>query len=401
VGDAITVGQRVRKLRTERGLSLARLAALSGLDKGYLSKVENGLRSLDQRRSMHAVADALRVPIGTLTGQPYDPATRHEETVRTAMVDISDALQGVDLDEPAGAPVRDLADLERATARVQQQSRDGEFELLAPAVPDLVTDLHAHAAGGDRATRQRALWSLVLLLNETWWVAKCAGQYDLSWLVADRSAAVARAHGAPEVVGLGEFIRVQSLARAGERARVRAGRLAVRAADDLGPSVRDTGPEAEVYGALVMSAAWCDVLGGRRDDAEVKLADAAGLAERTGNGTFGQLWFGPNEMGILRAAVAVEVGEGGAVEEAARGAVPETMPSRGRQADLFIQIGRGLAQEPRHAGRAVAMLRRAERLAPMRTRMDPLVRQTVGRLIYDAGGPDLRSMAQRMGLVPG
>ena len=399
--DGLTVGQRVRRLRTRQGMSLATLANLSGLSKGYLSRVENGERILDQRRSLHAVADALRVPVSRLTGQPYDPTTRSDETVRAALTDISDAITGTVLGERDEKPTRNIDTLEHLTSQLQQLSSDGAFSALAPTVPQLLDDLHGHAAGPDGGIRQRALFSLVLALNETHWVSKCAGQFDLAWLVAERAAQAAAEHGDPAVVGLGDFIRTQSLTRSGERVRNRAGKIACRAADKLQRHAGKVGPAAEVYGALHMAAAWAATLTGRDTDSETHLAEAAETADRTGNGVAFRLWFGPNEMGILRAAIAVEHGDGGAVEDATRSVVPATMPSRGRQADFFIQMGRGLAQEPARRARAVEMLRRAERLAPMRTRMDPFVRQTVDRLLHEAGGTELRQMGKRMGILSG
>lgn len=56
------VGQRIRRLRTEAGVSLADLAATSGLGKGTLSELERGQRNptLD---TLFSVATALEVPL--------------------------------------------------------------------------------------------------------------------------------------------------------------------------------------------------------------------------------------------------------------------------------------------------------------------------------------------------
>ncbi len=55
-------GERVRKLRKERGYSQERFAMLSGLDRSYFGGVERGERnvSLD---NIAAIARALGVPI--------------------------------------------------------------------------------------------------------------------------------------------------------------------------------------------------------------------------------------------------------------------------------------------------------------------------------------------------
>jgi hypothetical protein len=286
--------------------------------------------------------------------------------------------------------------LEAATERLQRESSAGTWASLAPTIPDLLADLHHHVAG---AGRHRAAPLLILALTETHWIAKCFGDLDLAWLIADRARQAAQAHDDPALFGLAEFTMAQSLVRAGARARRRAALVAGRAAEGLQSQVGQLGPAAEVYGALHMAAAWADTLTGRLDVADDHLAVAGDLAARTGDRTAYRLWFGPGELAILRAAIAVERGEGGRVDEVVRGVEPHAMPSRVRQADYYIQVGRGLAQESTHRSRAVLMLQRADRLAPMRTRMDPFVRATVDRLLYEAGGHDLRQMARRMGLI--
>jgi hypothetical protein len=84
----------------------------------------------------------------------------------------------------------------------------------------------------------------------------------------------------------------------------------------------------------------------------------------------------------------------------ARAVNPTALRSRERRVTLYMEMGRGLAQEPATRARAVGMLRRAERLAPLRTRMDPFVRQAVEGLHHTIGGDDIRAMARRMGIAP-
>ena len=45
-----TFGEYIRKLRTDKGLTLTELAALLKLDSANLSKIENGKREFDERR---------------------------------------------------------------------------------------------------------------------------------------------------------------------------------------------------------------------------------------------------------------------------------------------------------------------------------------------------------------
>lgn len=64
-GVDATVGQRIRLLRKERGLSLTTVAATTGLSIGYLSQIERGLSSTSLR-ALTSLADALRVSTADL-----------------------------------------------------------------------------------------------------------------------------------------------------------------------------------------------------------------------------------------------------------------------------------------------------------------------------------------------
>ncbi len=57
------LAKRVRELRSERGMTLQDVARLTGLSKGLLSKVENGVVS-PPIATLAKLAEALEVPIG-------------------------------------------------------------------------------------------------------------------------------------------------------------------------------------------------------------------------------------------------------------------------------------------------------------------------------------------------
>lgn len=64
-GVDAAVGQRIRLLRKERGLSLTTVAASTNLSIGYLSQIERGISSTSLR-ALTSLADALRVSIADL-----------------------------------------------------------------------------------------------------------------------------------------------------------------------------------------------------------------------------------------------------------------------------------------------------------------------------------------------
>jgi hypothetical protein len=102
-------------------------------------------------------------------------------------------------------------------------------------------------------------------------------------------------------------------------------------------------------------------------------------------------------------ALALELGEPGRVPELAREVEVAAIPSPGRQATFYGDVGRGLATIRGREAQAVEALHRAEALAPQRMHTNPFVREIVVDLLRrarrDAGGRELRGMAYRMGVA--
>jgi transcriptional regulator with XRE-family HTH domain len=63
---ALRFGQRVRELRTTKGLSQEAFAAKCGLDRTYISGIERGRRNVSLR-NIEVIAKALGISISELT----------------------------------------------------------------------------------------------------------------------------------------------------------------------------------------------------------------------------------------------------------------------------------------------------------------------------------------------
>ena len=99
------VGQQVRRRRRDRGLTLASVAELTGLNIGYLSQVENDKAS-PSLETLAALADALDVPIAWfLLDQSVAPrVVRAGERPKRALPRGSGSMSQVD-----GGLARDVA----------------------------------------------------------------------------------------------------------------------------------------------------------------------------------------------------------------------------------------------------------------------------------------------------
>jgi len=80
------VGERIRRYREQKGLTLTQLADKSGVSKGYLSSLEND--PVDKRpsaKTLYALASALGVAMSDLLGQRLviDPATEVPTSLRS------------------------------------------------------------------------------------------------------------------------------------------------------------------------------------------------------------------------------------------------------------------------------------------------------------------------------
>jgi transcriptional regulator with XRE-family HTH domain len=81
MNEKSAVGQRIRELRTERGLSLRALAELSTLSTNAISLIERGDNS-PTVSSLHSLANALNVPIMAFFEQQGDAQIIHQKRNR-------------------------------------------------------------------------------------------------------------------------------------------------------------------------------------------------------------------------------------------------------------------------------------------------------------------------------
>jgi transcriptional regulator with XRE-family HTH domain len=384
------IGVRVRRWRLKRNLSQRVLADLAGLTQGYIAQIEAGTAPLDKRSTQLALAKALQVSLADLTGQPYDPTTlehataaRHLPPLRAALAELAFGSAGAPDDGPTdlAAAVRDVTELHNAC----------RYDDLVADLPGLLLTL-----GGkqhDPISVRRLVW----VTYATTFAAKYLGHADLAMLAAQqcREAAALLAD-EPEWLGMAEFAIVHTLPA---ESRALPLQRAVRAIDLL-EMAADHARAGQVHGMLHLSAAMLAAIGGDASTSRTHLREARESADRLGEGNFGQLWFGPTNVEIWRLGVLAELGDGGAVVNMPTLDI-SAIGSSNRQATMYADLGRCLAQTRKHDGEAMAALLRAETIAPQRVRLSPLVRETVGSMLRrarrSAGGRDLQALAARLG----
>jgi repressor LexA len=111
---AETIGERIRRRRTELDMTQEQLAASAGVNQGYVSQIERGLAS-PRRRTLDALAIALNLPQGVLLGGGAEHDT--PQPLETRELPLLGSI-------PAGPPAQSQEQLEMFPVLRHQWSAD-------------------------------------------------------------------------------------------------------------------------------------------------------------------------------------------------------------------------------------------------------------------------------------
>lgn len=387
--DPDHIGLRVRRWRLKRDLSQRVLADLAGLTQGYIAQIESGIAPLDKRSTQLALARALQVSLADLTGQPYDPsslehvaAARHVPELRAALAELSFGFTNTPELPPGQSAV--------PMAKITELHNACRYDELIALLPNVL--LHLGSDRNDATNLRQLVWATYAAT----FAAKYLGYADLAMLAAQQCRAAAAAlQDEPEWLGLSEFAIVHTLPAENRALPLK---RALHAIDLLGSSAGHQ-RAGQVHGMLHLSASMLSAISGDSGRSRDHLREVSSLAERLGEGNFGELWFGPTNVGIWQLGILAELNEG---EAALTLPTPDVsvIGSSNRRATMYADLGRCLAQTRKHDPQARAALLRAEEIAPQRVRLSPVVRETVGSMLRrarrSAGGAELQALAARL-----
>lgn len=397
--DDPTIGERIRTRRQLARLSVRQAAAMAGMSHTTWGRIENGVISADNRFTLARIAQVLGCPTNELTGVLVGPADRDEAAASTATYEAIRALIDADLDYPAQVAVQPVAALADAVALIRDLRSRCDFLGCARLIAQVARPLHAAAIDGPAAERAEALRALVLVAEAGAVVAKYTGQQPAGALVAERARQAAEHLADPVMTALAGWTVAHAALACGLYPRGYA--VAVRAADQLTKAPAAPG-QLEVLGQLHLTAAYSLYGQGRLDDAVALVAEAERIAERTGDTTTLNLFFGPANTRIWRLSMLTDGGDPGEAVAIAAKTNPLMVESVNRQTSFYLDTGRALVHLRRDR-EAVRMLMTAERLAPQRMRQDPLAAETARALLErsrrDAAGAELRGLCERMGIA--
>ncbi|MGH4019561.1 MAG: helix-turn-helix domain-containing protein [Pseudonocardiaceae bacterium] len=391
--DAVTIGQRLRRIRKARGKTLKVVADLAGTSVGHLSEIENGKTPLDSLRLITALANALEIAPSELTRLPI-PAPANGET-DAAVQAVRLALTAVSYDMPGGQvlPVDVLR--ARVTAMVDALCRCEREGEVGAALPGLIRDLHTSIAAGREVPELFGLAAWLHTQATVPWLSVASAPLDLRSQAVMLARQAAGEHDTPAPMGL--------VAAAGARVMLAGGAFDLAQVGLDAVTVPTNTPETmQLAGFLALRGSVVAAADGRPGDVDAPLEYASELAARTGEGNAYGLGFGPINVDLYRMAGLLEVGDYERVVAVAEGMDPEAHANRSRQAAYWADYGRAAARVRGRRDDAVRALRKAELISPHRVQRAPIIREVLAELLGrswpDAVGRELRGMAHRAGL---
>ncbi|MBX6721795.1 MAG: helix-turn-helix transcriptional regulator [Dactylosporangium sp.] len=376
--DEWAIGKRIAANRARRGLTQEELAGLVGISVSMMKKIESGDRLVTRFSQLVLFAQVLRIKdLRELTGVPLplapDGRRGHPaaEAVRSALMD-----RGRATDMPP-----DLEDLSRrieSAWQTWQEPSAFRYHAVGQQLPALLREAQGAVRVHDGKDRRRALREAGKLyqLVRTW--TKRVGEYELSFVAADRAVSAALDADDPDLAGAAAWNLGMILSTQGKTGQARA--VVQRAIEDMEPYLdRPSQARLAVFGGLHLLGA---TEAARDDDAAAarRLLDAAeAIAGRTGETNHYRMVFGPTNVALHRVSTAVELGRVGEALDLVERVPADRAPAVERRLTFHLDAARCYVRK-RIDVAAVHMIQRIHRESPEELRYNSLVRETLRQL---------------------
>jgi transcriptional regulator with XRE-family HTH domain len=386
-----SIGERIQTRRELRGWSIRHAASRAGIAHTTWSRIERGELRTD-RYMVADIAAALECSITDITGQPYAPADRQLEAAHIAAERLWQTMMALPLDEPPSAGTEPTGDLWRESELIRDLYARTDYAGALGRLVGLLPVLHTAAHGPDSAT---ALTAAVQVYGVGMGALLSLGHPAYAWLAAQRCIEAAQRLGDPAALAVAAINRGRVSANTG--AYGPAFSIVDRAADELEQHT-DSPATVDVLGFTHLARAHHAT--GMRDESAAAghLAEAARLAQRTGETDAWDLQWGARNVGLWTVAYQIDTGRPGEAVETATGLDVATLPPI-RQVNLYTDLARALADVKRN-DEAVRMLTTAERVAPQHARSSAAARETARVLLRNARrASSIQGLAERLGVA--
>lgn len=394
------IGGRIAALRGRRGLTQEELAGLAGISVSLLRKIEQGVRPVSRFSRLLDLAQALKVrDLSELTGVPL-PLAPNGHRAHPAVPAIRAALTTYARSDVEPVSVDDLAT--RTGLAWTRWQQPGAFRVaqIGQDLPALIRDVRTALTAYDGPERRRALGASVTLyqLVRAW--CKQTGEYDLSWVAAERAIGAALDASDVDLIAWSTWSMVATLGAKGliEEARDVVG----QGIAELRPWMSDP-PEQRIslWGALHLHTAWQAAVADDEQAVDRALDEAIRASERTGERNDFWTVFGPTNVAVHRASTWVELGRPARALRIGEMVDIEAAPSVERRWSHYLALARAYTQR-REDVAAVAMLRRVEAESAEELQLSSMVRELLRELLSretPAVSRELRPLARLTGVI--
>lgn len=403
-------GHRLARARHRHRWSQERLARESGFSVSAIRAFEQGRRSLDNMRQLLLFARVLDVPLPDLTGQPYLPATPEQDAGHAAVAGIRRELLlagraakvGNADTRPASIPT-----LRDRTREIHARHRSAALSRMGEELPDLMRDLRTALEVVPHDHRPVVYGLLARTYEAAMDMLKQSGYLPDSTMAIERARWAAQQADAPLTLQIvdwhyaGEFIRAGELDTASDiiEENLRA----------LRPLSRDSSEAFALAGAYELKAALVAARAGDATAMWERWQRAETTAQAFGPDREDPLAFGPTNVAIWSVALPVEMLDAGAAVKRAQSVNPalsELIPaasigkgcySAERLCRHWIDVGRAYHYRADRDAALTAILK-AERIAPLKTRINPAAREVVSHMLRTRRKTELVELGLRMGV---
>ncbi|MGW0432935.1 helix-turn-helix domain-containing protein [Micromonospora sp. NPDC003197] len=382
------MGERIRARRELRGWSVRYAASRAGISHTSWSRIERGTQRTD-RYMVNDLAAALECSVTELTGQPYAPADRQLEAARIDAERVWRMLMAHPLTEATSGPPTPVEALVQESMLVRDLYARCDYAGALHRLVGLIPVLH-------RNKREcAALEQMVPVYGAAMGCLINVGYAAQAWLAVDRCVEAAQELDSAVALAVAATNRARVMAYSGAYGPARS--LCERAELDLQAHLSEPAALDLLGFHHLTRAHHC---AGLHDvvTAEAHLAEAARIAERTGETDNYDMTWGPRNVALWQMAFLLDSGRPGeAMATADRIRLAGLPPVR--QVYCYMDMARGLTALGKDRD-AVRMLLAAERVGPQHTRSATSARETArGLLRRGKSGSEIRGLCERLGVA--
>ncbi|GAA1666543.1 helix-turn-helix domain-containing protein [Streptomyces yatensis] len=385
--EAEEIGRRARRARLRLGMPQADLAAALGKSQGWVSKMERGLIELDRVGLLNLLAAELHVHPNDLIGRPYN-SSPEENQWQVAASSVLRELRRYDLAPLFDGTPRPAGQLWQETTRLHRLRDAAANVAIMQVLPDLFREARALAEVSTGHEREEAFAIYAVCCKFAHTAAHALGHPELVAMACERAAWSARLSGDSVMPAMADWMRVWDMWATADWAD------AVALSDKALQSVQQGYDQGEplairAWGSLQLRAAVSAARGGRRAEAEDRIAHARDAADRLGEYSGPPVYdrhsltFSPGNVQIHAISVALEMREQRralAINRKTGSELVAGLPNS-RQGHHHMDLARAWLWDG-NRDKALKELEQAERIAPQLIRNHPIARSTLRSLVY-------------------